>query len=254
MERDIVDIVTEKEFFELTTAELEELKEFCQSEEEYNQLKLAFTSVNAMPIEHVNPKIETKKELDALFMQTYPKAAPIWYNSVLAIILPKDKPFYRQPLVQVAAVALLIFLAVPFATNPIVNEKPIVAKNKVVQTERDGISKGDKKVENKISTTKSEVAQEELTEQPIVNNLADNIASLKDENHNQAHFLEGNSALQPRMTNTVMAADEFGSAEVMADFVHPDGVFEEDSNPVASTLSFSAAETEDLLDLLTATF
>jgi hypothetical protein len=81
-----------------------------------------FTSIGAMNWSNPTPRAETKESLDHLFAQKHPKAAPIWYNAPLAVIAPKDKPIYRQPLVQAAAVGLLIFLAYPFVKSNVMTE------------------------------------------------------------------------------------------------------------------------------------
>jgi hypothetical protein len=128
MERDVIDIVKEKEFIELSAAERAELGELCSTEEEFNQMKAMFSSIGAMNWSNPTPRAETKESLDHLFAQKHPKAAPIWYNAPLAVIAPKDKPIYRQPLVQAAAVGLLILLAYPFVkSNMMTSETTQVA-------------------------------------------------------------------------------------------------------------------------------
>ena len=41
MERDILDIIVDKEFHDLTTLEKQELKEFCSTKAEFEELKIA---------------------------------------------------------------------------------------------------------------------------------------------------------------------------------------------------------------------
>ena len=117
MERDLVDIVKEKQYIELTADERAELAAYCESEDQYNQLKHVFVSVDSMAFKSPKPAPETKERLDSLFAQNYPKASPVWYNSALALVVPKGKPFYRQPLVQLAAVGLIALITVPFLMN-----------------------------------------------------------------------------------------------------------------------------------------
>ena len=123
MERDVMDIIRDKEFIELTAADRAELGEMCSSEEEFDQVKSMFAGISAMNWSNPAPKAETKESLDHLFEQKHPKAAPIWYNAPLAVIAPKGKPFYRQPLVQAAAVGLLIFLAYPLVNSSVMDSK-----------------------------------------------------------------------------------------------------------------------------------
>ena len=113
MERDILDIVTKKKYFELTDTEKLELQEVCSTEEEFDQLKYVMSNVSTITWNEDSPKPETKAKLDDIFAETHPKAAPVWYTSVLTFLAPADKPFYRQPILQLAAVGLLVLLALP---------------------------------------------------------------------------------------------------------------------------------------------
>ena len=98
MERDYLDIIKEKEFIELNSAERAEVAEICATEEEFNATKAMLLQVDSIVIEPITPNPKTKESLDSLFAQSYPKAAPLWYNAVFAVVIPKEKPIYRQPL------------------------------------------------------------------------------------------------------------------------------------------------------------
>ena len=124
MEKDLVDIVMEKSYIELSTDEKVELGEFCNSESEYNQLKDVFLGVEMMQFETPTPKKETKESLDSLFDSTHPRVAPIWYMTILAFAVPKEKSIHRQPLIQIAAIGLLFFLAYPFFQADVVGDVP----------------------------------------------------------------------------------------------------------------------------------
>lgn len=119
MERDVMDLIKDKEFIELTGVERSEVNELCATEEEFNQMKTMLAGIGALNWSNPTPKPETKERLDLLFQQKFPKAAPVWYNSALAVVAPKDKPFYRQPLIQLAAVGLLVLLAYPFVNSSV---------------------------------------------------------------------------------------------------------------------------------------
>lgn len=128
MEKDLVDIIMEKSYTELSANEKAELNEYCSSESEYNQMKDVFQGVGGMKFETFTPKKETKERLDRLFDSSFPKVAPIWYMSVLATVVPKEKVVYRQPLIQIAAIGLLIFLAYPFFNSNVAGEVPQFAE------------------------------------------------------------------------------------------------------------------------------
>ncbi|MFT6243603.1 MAG: hypothetical protein ACJA0U_000933 [Salibacteraceae bacterium] len=139
MEKDLVDIIMEKSYIELSANEKAELNEYCGSESEYNQMRDVFQGVEGMKFESFTPKKETKESLDSLFDSSFPKVAPIWYMSVLATIVPKEKVVYRQPLVQIAAIGLLIFLAYPFFNSDVAGEVPQFAE---VQSPQPSTPKG----------------------------------------------------------------------------------------------------------------
>lgn len=144
-----MDLIKDKEFIELTAVERTEINELCASEDEFNHMKSMLNGISALNWSNPAPKTETKERLDMLFQQTYPKAAPVWYSSTLAVVVPKDRPIYRQPLVQIAAVGLLLLLAYPFVNNMIdsnkdqlalvekkteVREKPAASEQKNMET------------------------------------------------------------------------------------------------------------------------
>lgn len=252
MERDIIDIVGSKEFIELTNSEKIELAEFCTSEDEYNQLKNVFKNINAMNIEVPTPKAETKKDLNALFVQTYPKAAPIWYNSVFTAVVPKNKPIYRQPLMQVAALVLLLFLAIPLFNSDFLKPNQL-AENKVEKDESSGLIEAENDLEGDLQDAKKEIdiAEDSFEEVNVMEVVepSDGIDIVA-----QPVLAEISVDSEAGSIATTMVADEIDDAF----FDHPDGVFVAamTEDPVESSIMMSvpASETEDLLDLLTVTF
>lgn len=257
MERDIVDIITEKEFIELTAQEREEVLEYCGGEDEFNQMKEVFIGVNASSFNNVHPSAETKKSLDDLFDKTYPKAAPIWYMSVLAAVAPKDKSLIQQPLLKVAAIALLFVLIVPFFNDSVVNEKEQLAQVDNVE---------DSKIDD--SELEGQFAPNEANNSVVQPNTgSDDELFVADEESpstvNSEIDLEGRT--RGGVTDANFGADmapgstissfAFTNAAAEPGFDHPDGIF--DVSTVAATsgkVSVSAADTPDVLDLLTATF
>lgn len=235
MKKDIVDIVMEKEFIELTQIERAELNEFCATEEEYNQLKSVFTNVKGMSFEAQKPRTETKDRLDQLFDDTYPKRSPVWYVSVLSVIIPKDKPIYRQPLMQVAAVALLFLLVVPLFRTEMTMSDNLIANNEVVVTENENNRVVEaESIEQEVSV--EDVIQEQERSVTAGDVVPGGLASSIDE-------------LEPMPT----LASGMSSSAPMSD--HPDGVFMGGvSEGESVAYSQPASESSELLDLLTATF
>lgn len=119
MEKELVNTVLEKEFNELSSNERIALNDYCSSEEEFEQLKMVFLSVEALKkSETIVPRTETKSSLDDIFAQKHGhKPRAIWYNSALVVLYPKEKAFVKRPLVQIAAIGLLFLLAYPLINS-----------------------------------------------------------------------------------------------------------------------------------------
>lgn len=256
-----MDIVREKEFIELTAADRAELGELCSSEDEYNQIKSMFVGMSAMDWSNPTPKAETKASLDALFAQTYPKAAPVWYNAPLAVLIPKEKPLYRQPLVQVAAVGLLVLLAYPF-----VNSTKLEANADQVATLEKEMTTPEKKEESVETTTESmqETKEASSKEQAatVRNDLksraADSPLSENPSTTSVESTLTAKDATPMNLSttaaevtfNATFSADE-AVAWTQPGSTHPDGVFVGD---LPELLSVPASENPAVFDLLTSTF
>ena len=241
MERDYLDIIKDKEFIELTTDERSEISELCASEDEFNALKAMLFQIDGMVVETIEPRKETKESLDQLFVQTHPKAAPLWYNSLLAVVVPKDKPIYRQPIMQLAAAFLIFWMVYPFFSTDLTNNSTQLAQ--VEKTEVEKQAETINEVESKEVHTPSE--------QPL--NVA---APVTGSSQGLGYVAERNMPLAP--VSSTLAID--ATSPVMMDDVssdefwsHPDGIF---TGSAESTISYAqpADETADLLDLLTATF
>lgn len=228
MKKDLIDTIMEKEFHALSKAEREELSSYCSSEEEYNQMKEVFLGMEQMSWEHPKPKAETKKRLDDLFDSTYPAAAPVWYSSVLSVVVPKEKPMYRQPLAQIAAIALIVLLIVPFWNSNSEIVKPsgneVVAKTK------------EKPAGNNNSNGGAPVAEVKKESNQV-----------KDAASNEDSDSRGSMDKSPvLMASVEPSQNESSVGGASAESAHPDGVFIAVSQP--------ASDSPEMFDLLTATF
>jgi hypothetical protein len=233
MKRDILDIVKEKEFIELSLNEREGLTNYFTTEDEYNQLKQVLVGVNAMDWTNPVPKTDTKERLDVLFAQTHPKLAPVWYSSTLALVVPKHKPFQRQPLVQIAAVGLLALLTVPFFNSDTELDKTQIAvvENKTEKSED-------------VATKDADLLKDERI--TVENEQTDNL------NHDVVSSDIG--GLPITVSNGIapsfMATNGAGISPPGSS--HPDGVFI--GNTEISYSLPASEQPDDLLDLLTSTF
>lgn len=262
MEKDIIEIIKSKRFFELDSNEKIELQDYCANEDEFNQLKHAFMAVEATTFTTVKADPKTKQRLDDLFVQKYPQAAPIWYNSVLAVVIPKEKPIYKQPLMQIAAVVALLFLAIPFFNTGLEGDKNLVAENKIEQSEQDSLlEKEDVKLESEDVAEESESMNEqestissipvERLEPASPTGWLEESEELVDENFPM--IIEPSDTGSDVLVSSTLVSTEPPSSAAASD--HPDGVFiGSAANDSDKLFSISVADSEDLMDLMVATF
>jgi hypothetical protein len=237
MEQELVDKIVRKHFFELTEQERSELSDWCSSEEEFNQLKIIFMQVEELNANSTErPMEKTKRSLDELFIHHHKKVAPvIWYNSLLVALYPKDKSFAQRPLIQVAAVALVLLMVYPFLfTDKLSEQKQQIAKveekkveieqpQEKIKTEKEIISTEDLKMIETVSQTNQDISMD-------MNFVADAEASEMIEDFTEKNLEE-------------MAMPSAG--------IHPDGIF---LGASAVDYSQSAGDEPAVLDLLTAAF
>jgi len=261
-----MDIVKEKEFIELSEVERAELGELCSSEEEFNQMKAMLASIGAVNWSNPTPRAETKESLDHLFAQKHSKAAPIWYNAPLAVITPKNKPFYRQPLIQAAAVGLLIFLAYPFVKSNVMTSDT----TQVAALEKENTSSEMNEMEAQESEDVQNSQEVELIER-VETSAGNEAASLREMERDEVEMtvLRESNALSPAPS---AATDKyFALSTVTTDLAaerstlrdasisdatapvsdHPDGIFIGDEKEI---FSVPASHEPAVFDLLTTTF
>lgn len=132
--------IIQKSYDSLSAAELESIQDICPSEEEFNQLKLVFQSIeeyNDERIKDAEPHADVKTKLDDLFYQTHQRKPLLWYNSVWMTLYPLEKRFDQRPLVRIAAVLTIALSIVPLFDQPI-DTKPaalatVVKANKALE-------------------------------------------------------------------------------------------------------------------------
>lgn len=239
MEKELVNTVLEKEFNELSSNERVALNDYCTSEEEFEQLKMVFLSVESLKkSETVQPRVETKNSLDDIFAQKHGhKPRAIWYNSALVVLYPTEKTFVKRPLVQIAAVALLLLLA-----YPLVNSTKIQDQSETQLAEVKVEKQNVKPLTAKTSNPASESTIVEPAIEPIV----------------QTRSVEMDAMYEDVMVAAPeMSVEEYRSepeavfAAVPAVAERPDGIY-----TGSSTVTFSqpASAQPQVFDLLTTTF
>lgn len=242
MEKELVNIIMDKKFIELSSSEKEELKEWCTTEEEFDQLNQVFIGIEQLKAEQIiTPKAETKQSLDSLFAQKHIKAAsPIWYNSLLVLVYPKDKPFIRRPIVQFAALALIFLMVFPFiSTETIIESKQQHAKV-------------EKEFEAKIQDPQEKLIEEKTAEEAASPILMQDKESLLESSINQQEVQDEMPIAQSAIVSgKTMAFASTMSKNDSKTFDHPDGIFTGGSSV---TYSQAASSQPAIFDLLTTAF
>lgn len=265
MKEDLFDIIKEKEYFELSDSERVELAEFVSNEEEFIQMKSVMLQVDQITFDQLSPKDEVKKSLDDLFYETHPKAAPVWYMSAVSAIVPRDKAWHQQPLMRVAAIALLLLIAIPFFNNDLPIEKERLASNdkQVEEVVIDSVSEQDEAVAESVENRTGVVLEEEqnqIQNEIILDNRSQEVATREDNYDDNdgltpITFSEDLSA-QPATTTTYAFSANTTVSSV--EFNHPDGVFQgyaiDESNTRLASASMSVSDNKKVLDVLTVAF
>lgn len=230
MEKELVEIVLQKSFIELSNDERIALSEWYTSEEEYDQLRNVFLEVERMKANQTaSVRPETKKSLDAIFSEKHHKAPVFWNNSIMTLIYPVEKPLHKRPLIQVAAAALLFLFTYPMINQDNVNPKVQIAQSDMKKTEIKKEVESSQKIPSKA---------ESISQSQDNSNLIDRSASVEVNEESE-------------ITISVAAETLSTTTSVHSAVNHPDGVFE---GEIISVFSEPVSEDPEILDLLTVTF
>lgn len=240
MERDIFDSIKEKDFDQLNEVEKSEVLEMCNSEEEFYNLKNVLLEVEGAKIVNPAPSEKVKDNLNDLFDQVHGSPSRPWFASFGLIILPREEPIYKQPLMYAALLILALLLFVPnnndsFKTK---SETPVVAELSKSESNK-------KEIPNVESRSEIQDEKELLSAE-----LADDPMPIDDES------FEGGTSFNGT-TLPGIAANATSSGVFTSD--HPDGIFMGDIEDLSTVtaevhLSIPVSEEPAVLDLLVATF
>lgn len=246
MEKELVTLVIEKEYGELSPSERVSLREWCSSEEEFEQLKSVMKGVEQMRLtRQYAPKPETKNSLDALFAQKHAKVPPvIWYNSILVALYPKDKPMAQRPIMQLAAVALLLLMVYPL----LFDQSAVKQKDKIVKI--DDFEKNEQFKISKEAEVKSDSVVGDEQQQVMSPNEIQPVATVVVEDFDMS-AVSANTNTNSVTLTTASAGTTFSWTTEPVASDHPDGIFIGES---AVSYSQPASSEPAVFDLLTATF
>lgn len=231
MEKELTDLFIEKRYHELSSEEKDQLSDLCSSEEEFEQMRNVFTGIHMLKTEAFQTNNETKQSLDSLFASVHsPQQKNRWLASAWILIYPEDKPFVRKPLVQMAAIGLIVLLTVPFLLqDKIVDQKVVTAKTESKESKKDKAqSSSESGKGSSVLPTGSNVQSGNLVAQTIV----------------QTRGVEDQTPISDQLVAYEMPMPQAGS------MAHPDGEF----TGVTATFSFSVQQEPGILDLITAAF
>ena len=114
-----------KAFSELTEDELREFNGLCNSREEYENMQLFFSQLDKYKAsQSYEAHYMTKGSLDEIFEKKHAR------KGILVKLFPPNKPIYLSPLVQIAALIVIIFLIFEFASTDSVNTPQIAIVEK----------------------------------------------------------------------------------------------------------------------------
>lgn len=242
MEIDIEKLLKEKSFSDLTSFEKEEFKDLFQNEEEYENMRSMFAGIDAMNVELEEPSLKTKSKLDDLFQETYHKAPVLWYNNAWTFLYPEDKSFVRKPLVQIAAIFVLILMIVPFVNQQKIN------------THQNEIAKEELQNEIKSNETNAPLTSMKSDPQQLAKNES-NVAPQENEHVAQDEF---ENVLHEQVfsstDNVTMSPPPVASSNGATSESFYEANSSETKNLEKKDLSRSVSEQISVLDLLTPAF
>jgi len=140
MDSKIEHIIKNYQYFELDESQKNLISDWAENSDEFEALQntlLATDKFVKSLEEGLNPTI--KQRLDVRFAEKYNKSRLVWYNKLWFFLWPNESPFYKRPLIQFAAICLVVALTIPFfpdfkqpqlAMNDIKTEEKVEDKNK----------------------------------------------------------------------------------------------------------------------------
>ena len=160
MEDQLMEIFKRNSFSELTKKELENFKELFSTEEEFEDLKSFYVQLDAYKTNQpFGTHYMTKGNLDELFAKEHSK------KGIIQRLFPSDKPFYFNPILQVAALLVVVFVIYQLNKETTIDEPQLA----VLET-NDNKETKIKSVENKETTFKNEEEKENVKSNPIKSN------------------------------------------------------------------------------------
>ena len=171
-----------KSYSELTEKELQEFSGLCDSREEYENMQLFFSQLdNYKAYQSYETHYMTKGSLDNVFDKKHGK------QGLLVKLFPPNKPIYLSPLVQIAALVVVVFLIFQnVSTDTVI--KPQIARVEVPPVKnKPNLEKKSEGTENKPTAEKKATKEMKknsvvpINNEPQKNDIQSDFKSLNDE-------------------------------------------------------------------------
>lgn len=244
MEKDIFDRIHEIDFADLSQAERKEYADLFSTEEEFDNMKAFLTKVDDNKAVFA-PSDSAKARLDDVFTETYPTENQ--KKGLMAFLWPQGVPIYRKPLLQVAAVLLLIFTAVPFVQNATKIENNEIAQVDVQEIEKPVSEKIDESIQE---SNEVELNNDKQEDAPIIEEVEPVILADLSEREPIA-----SKSYSFHVIEDDVMEESAGVSSIASTSDHPDGVFMGDTDEVSAPTSIPTENpNEEIFDLITAVF
>lgn len=219
MNVDMEQILFSKEYEELTAAEMEDIKDFISSREDFYIMKNTLMNVkNSFGIEEeIEPVHSSKEDLMKMFDQKYGKVVP----------MQKTRPFYLHPAFQIGIAALFILGIIYFyPQNENKNQTAMVEENE---------KESQNKEESEPEETKAPAEDDKL----LSENETEETASTADETVSDVPEKDVKSSVADKNLNssgtTTVSSFSEGLASVKKAEAMDTAYFKTDINRISST-------------------
>jgi hypothetical protein len=150
-----------KAYSELTEVELREFAGLCDSREEYENMQLFFSQLDKYKADQsYETHYMTKGSLDEIFEKKNNKPG------LLVKLFPPHKPIYLSPIIQIAALVVIVFLIFQYVSMDTVIKPQIAGVEEPPVKNKPNVEK--KSEETKIKPTAEKKAAKEMNKNSVV--------------------------------------------------------------------------------------
>ena len=130
-----------RDYNELTIDELSIVKEYVESEQEFNEMKSVVVGVSNLSKEE--KQLEPNPAIKAALLKEFDKQKPAgayWLNGMYISLFPKEKKLYQKPGMQLIGLAasVLLIVTIAFNSNADINNS-VLAQNEGVESEEETV-------------------------------------------------------------------------------------------------------------------